>query len=245
MTIFLYFEIVMPELGNRPGGADFILREDGMACKTGTIDRTIRAEETAAPVFREGYAMTRIVDLSVPIENFMPAHKNFSRPIILPHMTHESSAGLGTPDDPFTSQTLYLSILDHVGTHVDSFFHMNPQGRTVDEMPLDLFMGKAVVLDLRHIPDLGDIDVSDLEQAETKAGVKVDGHIVLLCTGFHRRHYPNESSMYQNPAITPTAVHWLADRGSRMHGVEGPSTDKPTDTSFASPKDSRKGTAKP
>ena len=30
-----------------------------------------------------------------------------------------------------------------------------PQHR---QMPLDMFVGKAVCLDLRHIPDLGDMD---------------------------------------------------------------------------------------
>ena len=180
--------------------------------------------------------MPRIIDLSVPIENAMPAHKNFPAPVILPYSTHESTRkrGLGTPDDPFTSTALYMSMLDHVGTHIDSFHHMNPTGATVDEMPLDLFMGKAVVLDLRHIPDLGDIDVADLEAAEAEAGVTIDGHIVLLCTGLHRRHYPNPSSMYNNPGLTAAATHWLADRTSKPHGVEGPSTDKPTDPGFPS-----------
>lgn len=28
-----------------------------------------------------------------------------------------------------------------------------------------------------------------------------------------------------NPDIAPETVAWLASRGSRMHGVEGPSTD--------------------
>ena len=58
-------------------------------------------------------------------------------------------------------------------------------------MPLDLFMGKAVCLDLRHIPDLGEITLAHMAEAEKKAGVKVDGHIVLLCTGFHKRTYPS------------------------------------------------------
>jgi kynurenine formamidase len=39
--------------------------------------------------------------------------------------------------------------------------------------------------------------------------------------------------MWCNPGITAAATHWLADRGSRIHGVEGPSTDKPTDDLFA------------
>ncbi len=127
-----------------------------------------------------------------------------------------------------------MGMLNHVGTHVDAFFHTNPDGATIDEMPLELFMGKAVCLDLRHIPDLGVIDVADLEAAEGEAGVRIDGHIVLLNTGLHARHYPNPSVMTSNPGLTVEATHWLADRGSRMHGVEGPSTDLPSNDLFPS-----------
>ena len=49
--------------------------------------------------------------------------------------------------------------------------------------------------------------------------MKIDGHIVLICTGLHRRHYPNDSVMHANCGITAEATHWLADR-SRVHGVE-------------------------
>ena len=74
-----------------------------------------------------------------------------------------------------TFQTNFIGMLDHVGTHVDAFRHVNPNGKSVDEMPLDLFMGKAVCFDLRHIPDLGDITVADMETAEAKPATKVDG----------------------------------------------------------------------
>ena len=85
-------------------------------------------------------------------------------------------------------------------------------------MPLDLFMGKAVCFDLRHIPDLGDIIMAHMEDAEKKTGVKVNGHIVLLCTGFHKRTYPTLDSVWKNPQLTVEATHWMYDRGSRMHG---------------------------
>jgi kynurenine formamidase len=63
--------------------------------------------------------------------------------------------------------------------------------------------------------------------------VKVDGHIVLLCTGLHRRHYPSREVCLTNPGLTVDATKWLHARGSRLHGVEGPSTDKPSDSLFA------------
>ncbi len=176
----------------------------------------------------------QIIDLSLAIEDNMPSHKLFQRPVVLTHMTHESSAklGLGVPGDAMTFQTNYLGMLDHVGTHVDAFRHVSPSGAPIDEMPLDLFMGKAVCFDLRHIPGLGDITVADMERAEAASKVTVAGHIVLLCTGFHARTYPSSDSAWTNPLLTVEATRWLHERGSRMHGVEGPSTDKPTDNFF-------------
>jgi kynurenine formamidase len=40
--------------------------------------------------------------------------------------------------------------------------------------------------------------------------------------------------MFSNPGLTAAATHWLADRGSRLHGVEGPSTDRPNWAEFPS-----------
>ena len=40
--------------------------------------------------------------------------------------------------------------------------------------------------------------------------------------------------MFSNPGLTAAATHWLADRGSRLHGIEVPSTDRPNDPSFPS-----------
>ncbi|MFG1379208.1 cyclase family protein [Xanthobacter autotrophicus] len=179
--------------------------------------------------------MSRIVDLSLLIEDNMPAHKLFQRPVITTHLSHESSKafGLGVPGDAMTFQTNFIAMLDHVGTHVDAYRHVKPDGAAIDEMPLDMFMGKAVCFDLRHIPDLGDITDDDLEKAEEASGVKVDGHIVLLCTGFHARNYPSLDSVWKNPLLTVEATKWLYARGSMMQGVEGPSTDKPTDNIFA------------
>jgi kynurenine formamidase len=176
-----------------------------------------------------------VVDLSLTLEDNMPAHKLFQRPVLTTHLTHESSRALhlGVPDDPMTFQTNFISMLDHVGTHVDAFRHVGPNGAPINEMPLELFFGKAVCFDLRHVPDLGEITAADMDKAEAAAGVPVAGHIVLLCTGFHARNYPSLDSVWKNPLVTVEATRWLYDRGSRMHGVEGPSTDRPTDDVFA------------
>lgn len=178
----------------------------------------------------------RIIDLSLTVEDNMPSHKLFQSPIYLKALTHETtqSFGLGVEGDPMTFQTNYIGMLDHVGTHVDAFIHVNPKGASIDEMPLDMFMGKAVCFDLRAIGDLEDITAEHMAEAEEKARVRVNGHIVLLCTGFHQRNIDNPRQLvWGNPGLTVEATQWLYDRGSKMHGVEGPSTDKPSDNIFA------------
>jgi kynurenine formamidase len=171
---------------------------------------------------------TEIVDLSLEIRSGMPVGASLPSPIVVSYADHEEAKaeGLGEPGDPFTYAVGYASMLDHVGTHVDAPLHMGPGRASIDEMPLDWFTGRAVCLDLRHVPDLGDVDVEDMTRAEEEAGLRVDGHIVLLCTGFHARHWPNREVLTLNPGLTAAATHWLADRNSRAHGVEGPSTDR-------------------
>ena len=156
----------------------------------------------------------------------MPCQSAFPGNVFVQLKSHEETLALkqGTQDDPFTSAWHYISTVDHIGTHIDAFYHMSPTGEPVDQMPLEMFFGKAVCLDLRSIPDRGTITVDDMEAAERKAGVKINGHIVLLCTGVSR-YYPRPECIFSNPELSAEATHWLADHGSKVHGVEGPSTD--------------------
>jgi kynurenine formamidase len=169
---------------------------------------------------------TTLVDLSCELFNGMPAHALFPSPIILPYVDHlqAKAAGLGEPGDPMTYAINYISMLEHVGTHVDAPYHISEDGATIDQLSLDWFTGTAVVLDLTHIEDLSFIDVADMEKAEKASGVEIDGHMVFMCTGFHERHWPNREIVTNNPGLTYDASLWLAER-SRVHGVEGPSTD--------------------
>jgi kynurenine formamidase len=169
-----------------------------------------------------------LIDLTLELANDMPAGPFASPPVVLPFATHEQTreAGLGTESDAYSYALSYIAMVAHAGTHVDAPLHFAPRRASIDEMPLDWFTGRAVCLDLRHIPDLGEIDVRWLERAEEEAGVKIDGHIVLLCTGFHARRWPDPRMIDSNPGLSAEATHWLADRRSRAHGIDAPSTDK-------------------
>jgi kynurenine formamidase len=174
----------------------------------------------------------QLIDLSVDMFNGMPNHKAFPNPVILTYKTHEQRAKeLGTG---FSSYTNYICMMDHSGTHADAPIHFNPKGVTIDAMPLDTFYGPAVCWDLTYVPPKGIIDVKDLEEAKEKSGVPFkEGDIVLLNTGHHNRTWPHKELWERTyPGLTYEATKWFSDNNVKIHGVEGPSTDHPDDTSY-------------
>ncbi|MFP3490651.1 cyclase family protein, partial [Staphylococcus sp. SIMBA_130] len=42
----------------------------------------------------------------------------------------------------------------HIGTHIDAPFHFNSNGKTVDQLDLDFYIGKAIVIDVSHTDNI-------------------------------------------------------------------------------------------
>ena len=53
-----------------------------------------------------------------------------------------------------------FSMCAHNGTHVDAPFHFLPEGKTVEQMPLDIFVGECLVV--RHHGDVTGEDARDM-----------------------------------------------------------------------------------
>lgn len=174
----------------------------------------------------------KLIDLSIDMFDNMPSHYLFPRPTILPHRKHEDT--VKTLTGGFSYATNFFAMLDHCGTHVDAYFHVNPDGAPIEAMALDEFYGPAVCWDLTDIPPKGIIDVKELEEARDKSGVPFEeGDIVLLNTGHHNRTWPDTEAWEKTyPGMTYEATKWMRDNKVKMHGIEGPSTDHPEDKSF-------------
>ena len=95
-----------------------------------------------------------IVDLSLPLGEDTPLYPGDPEVKIRPWAFIER--------DGYYMNVLKLG--EHSGTHVDAPAHFIPGGKTVDEMPLEKFMGYAFVLDVKggegnvkldEIPDSG------------------------------------------------------------------------------------------
>ena len=107
----------------------------------------------------------------------------------------------------------------HFGTHTDAYSHFLPAGRTIDRMAPTLYVGPALVLDVRKRPDVTTVTRKDLEAA-WPAGARACR--VLLNTGWGER--AKGSAYFKDfPGIEAGAARWLIRRGIIMLGLDLPS----------------------
>lgn len=110
-----------------------------------------------------------------------------------------------------------LSTSTHMGTHVDAPFHFLNEGDTVEQLPIDLYIGRARVIELSDCTSIGrkELEAIDFGGAER----------ILLKTE-KREDFtvfpPNFVTIEEN--LAPL----LKERGVRLLGVDVPSVDAET-----------------
>jgi kynurenine formamidase len=163
----------------------------------------------------------RIIDLSQEIYHRMPVHPTHPPAVVSTWVTHDERAR--ETGGTHSSTSLVLMIGDHVGTHVDSFKHMDadPAAPTIDQMPLEMFYTEGICLDLRHVPPKGNIEIRDLESALERDGLSIEaGDAVLLCTGHYKRTFNSPEFLTDFPGLTRESATWLGKQGIALFGVE-------------------------
>jgi kynurenine formamidase len=120
----------------------------------------------------------------------------------------------------------------HNSTHVDAPWHYNSRiagerAQTIDELPLDWFLGPGVVLDMTAKGEGEPIDVADAEAELERIGHELSaGDIVLVRTG-RDAYIEDLGYMALGPAVTPAATLWLYERGVRVMGIDAWGWDGP------------------
>jgi arylformamidase len=82
----------------------------------------------------------KLIDISRPITTGMPVWPGDSE--VSFSLVHQKAAGADA-----NVGRLVMGV--HAGTHADAAYHYNESGLRIDEMPLDLFIGPARVIDIR------------------------------------------------------------------------------------------------
>jgi len=126
----------------------------------------------------------------------------------------------------------HVTLPTHMGTHVDSPFHFGPRldgscGKKIHELPLEMFYGRGVRLDLRHKKNGERITGDDVEIALKQAGHELrQGDIVLIWTGADALWGTSEY-FSKAPGMTREATEWLIGRGVRLMGIDTYGFDRP------------------
>lgn len=106
-----------------------------------------------------------------------------------------------------------LTMSTHVGTHVDSFYHYDPHGAPIDQIPLERFLGPCRVVEVAGDVTLAALDGIDLEREER----------LLFRTVPRVDHRVWEDRF---PTLAPDAATALARAGVKLVGIDQPSVDK-------------------
>jgi len=108
-----------------------------------------------------------------------------------------------------------LSMSAHAGTHIDAPLHFLSRGRAVDALPLDATVGPARVIAIRSKTV---IDAGELREHRIRPGERI-----LFKTRNSTRRRPAGKFYKDYVAVLPDAAQYLASRGIRAVGIDGPS----------------------
>ena len=112
----------------------------------------------------------------------------------------------------------------HNGTHADARLHFDPKGESIEKAPLDIYVGRATVVDLtqtflqskeKHLITIEDLQPHVEEIAATSR--------LLVKTDRWR-----DSTIFPNriPVIAANVPAWLQKNGVKLLGLDLPSMDE-------------------
>ena len=153
----------------------------------------------------------RIVDLSHRVDEDTQVFPGDPRPHFEPATTIENDG----------ANVLSLHIGSHSGTHVDAPYHFVEDGARIDEMDPELFIGPAVIMDVRGKEPREHITAEDLQPYEDQL---LEGVIAVVRTGWYK-HY-GTPHYYDHPFLDRQAARLILGSGVRTVAIDALNVDE-------------------
>ncbi len=147
----------------------------------------------------------KLIDLSVLVNEGTPVYPGDPK-IVLESITDFEKFGMNDHK---------VSFGIHTGTHIDAPWHMVANGKTLDQVPLEQFVGRGRLIKVENKK----FDLNAVEQASIEAG-----DIVLFHTGMSDI-YHSEEYLEDYPEIPEEIASYLVNAKVKMVGVDMCSPD--------------------
>lgn len=127
--------------------------------------------------------------------------------------------------------TNLLVMEDHTGTHVDAPFHFYegerrvPVGKTIEELPVERFLGEAVVIDVSSKAPKDPVDEPLLRAATREQRIEIRRGDIVLIRAWDRPWGQPMQEFLDCRVLTRDAAEWLLGQGIRMVGVDHPNLE--------------------
>ena len=183
----------------------------------------------------------RIIDLSVPLENGVPA--DLGPGPLIEYIDHEQSVANILPLFPgLTKDELpdgkgwaveQVKLSTHNGTHLDAPWHYHPtmnEGEpswTIDQVPLDWCFQSAVKLDFRHFADGYVATAADVEAELDRVGHALKPLDIVVVNTSAGAKYGRPDYVPSGCGMGAEATKYLLERGVRLTGTDAWSWDAP------------------
>lgn len=124
-------------------------------------------------------------------------------------------------EDGAPSNVTRWLIGSHTGTHIDAPRHFVADGATVEQLPIEMFVGRTRVMDLTHIGDRT-ITAADIESK----GLDGVTRVLFRTTNSDKRITKKEFST-DWVGVGPCAAQLLVDSGVQLVGIDYVTVEAP------------------
>ncbi len=165
--------------------------------------------------------MKKLIDLTLPLYSGAPIWSPEPKTVIADYFAIGRRYGAA---EQMNMKVLYMA--GHAGTHCDAPKHLRAGKPSLDQVPLERYVGRAYVAHLPH-KGFGDpwITMADLEHLADRL---VAGSRLLVHTGWDRfweKDNPTYFDPQQAPKLHLETLAWLRDRQVGLIGVDMPSVN--------------------